>query len=176
MKGVMTGRFQPYHSGHEEAVEEMEESGIEEIYIGIVDFGKRTPTDPFTYEERKEIIEISENSKINCFRFPVRLPWTLYTMYKIVRNYSRDDAVYWSGDWTNIFMAKLCGFKTYKRKRTGPSASEIRKIIADMVKNYKTIDGRIKEELEDFMPKESLEVLQKILYKPEVKDVFLNMQ
>ena len=55
--GLFIGRFQPFHKGHLWAVREILKE-CDSIIIGVGSSNKQnTTTDPFTFEERKSMIE-----------------------------------------------------------------------------------------------------------------------
>lgn len=61
MIGIYAGRFQPFHLGHLDAINHLL-SKCDETYILICSKKGDNPTDdrnPFTYEERKEMIELT---------------------------------------------------------------------------------------------------------------------
>ena len=56
MNGFLIGRFQPFHLGHLEAVN-FALSKVEQLYIAIGSSNKSNqPRNPFTVEERKQMI------------------------------------------------------------------------------------------------------------------------
>lgn len=62
-RGIFIGRFQPFHLGHLQIIHEMEEAkDLDEIIIGIgtAQCG-HTPYNPFTSEEREQMIKRSLN-------------------------------------------------------------------------------------------------------------------
>ncbi len=55
--GLFIGRFQPFHLGHIDAMNQAKKKGITEFIIGIWSSNKEhTAENPFTYEERKTMI------------------------------------------------------------------------------------------------------------------------
>ena len=63
MNGFLIGRFQPFHLGHLEAVN-FALSNVEQLYIGIGSSNKSNePRNPFTLEERSEMILSSLDKK-----------------------------------------------------------------------------------------------------------------
>ena len=64
MNGLLIGRFQPFHKGHLEAVN-FGLSKVENLWIGIGSSNKSyEKRNPFTADERKEMILSSLNSKM----------------------------------------------------------------------------------------------------------------
>ena len=64
MNGFLIGRFQPFHLGHLEAVN-FALSKVEQLYIGIGSSNKSNqPRNPFTVEERKQMILSSLDKNI----------------------------------------------------------------------------------------------------------------
>jgi nicotinamide-nucleotide adenylyltransferase len=64
MNGLLIGRFQPFHKGHLEAVN-FGLSKVENLWIGIGSSNKSNEKrNPFTADERKEMILSSLDSKI----------------------------------------------------------------------------------------------------------------
>ena len=55
--GLFIGRFQPFHLGHIDALNQARKYGITEFIIGIGSSNKEhTAENPFTYEERKTMV------------------------------------------------------------------------------------------------------------------------
>ena len=74
MNGFLIGRFQPFHLGHVEAVK-FALSKVEQLYIGIGSSNKsHQPRNPFTVEERKQMIlsSLDENiiKRVHIFEIP----------------------------------------------------------------------------------------------------------
>ena len=64
-KGLILGRFQPFHYGHLELIKGIIENGIEPlICIGSAQYS-HTNENPFTVEERKKMIDVIMKN-INC--------------------------------------------------------------------------------------------------------------
>jgi nicotinamide mononucleotide adenylyltransferase len=56
MNGLVIGRFEPVHYGHVEFLKEVDKMQLEKIILGIGEEGiGRTPWNPFTYEEVKQM-------------------------------------------------------------------------------------------------------------------------
>ena len=74
MNGFLIGRFQPFHLGHLEAVN-FALSKVEQLYIGIGSSNKSNqPRNPFTVEERKQMIlsSLDENiiKRVSIYEIP----------------------------------------------------------------------------------------------------------
>ena len=72
MNGLLIGRFQPFHLGHLEAVN-FALSKVDMLFIGIGSSNKSNQIrNPFTADERKEMIISSLNDKI-LLKFRVQM-------------------------------------------------------------------------------------------------------
>ena len=74
MNGLLIGRFQPFHLGHLEAVD-FALSKVEQLYIGIGSSNKSHQLrNPFTVEERKQMIlsSLDENiiKRVSIYEIP----------------------------------------------------------------------------------------------------------
>jgi nicotinamide-nucleotide adenylyltransferase len=111
-KGLVLGRFQPFHFGHLELIKDIIEDGIEPlICIGSAQYS-HTDENPFTIEERKKMIDTimkNMNCKYNIFEIPDINNYDLYVSHleKIVPNF---DCVY-SG---NPLVQRLFGNAGYE--------------------------------------------------------------
>ena len=80
-KGLVLGRFQPFHFGHLELIKDIIEDGIEPlICIGSAQYS-HTDENPFTVKERKKMIDTimkSMNCKYNIFEIPDINNYDLY--------------------------------------------------------------------------------------------------
>jgi len=57
MRGLVVGRFQPFHLGHRYLVEEIADD-VEEVIVGAGSEGKsHSPTNPFTSGERVQMVQ-----------------------------------------------------------------------------------------------------------------------
>ena len=83
-RGLILGRFRPFHFGHLELIKEMIKGGIEPlICIGSAQHS-HTDENPFTAEERKEMIETimkNMNCKYNIFEIPDINNYDLYVSH-----------------------------------------------------------------------------------------------
>ena len=83
-RGLVLGRFQPFHFGHLELIKEMVKGGIEPlICIGSAQHS-HTDENPFTAEERREMIDAimkNINCKYNIFEIPDINNYDLYVSH-----------------------------------------------------------------------------------------------
>ena len=109
MNGFLIGRFQPFHLGHLEAVN-FALSKIEKLYIGIGSSNKSNqPRNPFSVEERKQMIisSLDENilKRVSIFEIPDlddHSKWT-NSIDEIVPEY---DVVFSNDDFTHSLYKK----------------------------------------------------------------------
>ncbi|MGI0086927.1 MAG: nicotinamide-nucleotide adenylyltransferase [Nitrosotalea sp.] len=135
MNGLLIGRFQPFHNGHLSAVK-FALSQVENLWIGIGSSNKsREKRNPFTADERKEMILSSldpENAKkIQVYFVPDtgdHDKWT-YHVDSIVPKY---DIVFSNDDFT-LSLYKKRGIETIQvplLQRETVSGTNIREMIA----------------------------------------------
>ena len=135
MDGLLIGRFQPFHKGHLEAVH-IALSKVDNLWIGIGSSNKSyEKRNPFTADERKEMILTSLDSKtlerVKIFFVPDtgdHEKWT-YHVDSIVPPY---EMVFSNDDFT-ITLYKKRGktvFEVPLLKRDMISGTNIREIIA----------------------------------------------
>ena len=83
-KGLILGRFQPFHFGHLELIKDLIDNRIEPlICIGSAQYS-HTSENPFTVEERKEMIETimkNMNCEYNIFEIPDINNYDLYVSH-----------------------------------------------------------------------------------------------
>lgn len=159
MNGLLIGRFQPFHKGHLAAVD-FGLSNAESLWIGIGSSNRSyEKKNPFTADERKEMILSSLNSKkserVKIFFIPDigdHERWT-YHVDSIVPPY---DVVFSNDDFT----IKLYG----KRKK---NVIEVPLLKRDMISgtNIRELISNGKEWL-DLVP----EGTRKVLLKIDAKD------
>ena len=136
MNGLLIGRFQPFHIGHLFAVK-FALSKVEKLWIGIGSSNKsHEKRDPFTADERKEMILSSldhENAKkIQVYYVPDtgdHDKWT-YHVDTIVPKY---DIVFSNDDFT-LSLYKKRGIETIPvslLQRETVSGTNIREMIAE---------------------------------------------
>ena len=164
MNGFLIGRFQPFHLGHLEAVN-FALSKIEKLYIGIGSSNKSNqPRNPFSVEERKQMIisSLDENilKRVSIFEIPDlddHSKWT-ESIDKIIPKY---DIVFSNDDFTH----RLYEENTKKiisvalKSREDLSGTNIRRLIQN--------DGNWK----DLVPNGTKNILLKIDAKNRLKDL-----
>ena len=109
MDGLLIGRFQPFHLGHLAAVK-FALTQVEKLYIGIGSSNRfNEKRNPFTPEERKEMIELSvdKNDLQRCKIYFVpdvndHAKWT-YHVDSIIPKY---DVVFSNDDFTHDLYNK----------------------------------------------------------------------
>lgn len=93
--GLFIGRFQPFHLGHIDALNQARKKGITEFIIGVGSSNKEhTVENPFTYEERKTMIsKVLKSLGIN------------FTIYALP-DFDSDE------DWKNYIIKNVPNFDT----------------------------------------------------------------
>ena len=134
MDGFLIGRFQPFHLGHLEAVN-FALSKVEQLYIGIGSSNKsHQPRNPFTVEERRQMISSSLDGKtvkrVSIYDIPDlddHSKWT-QSIDEIIPNY---DIVFLNDDFTHsLYQKKEKDVISVKLKyREILSGTHIRKMI-----------------------------------------------
>jgi|TARA_B100001750_G_scaffold205422_1_gene182470 nicotinamide-nucleotide adenylyltransferase len=134
MDGFLIGRFQPFHLGHLEAVN-FALSKVEQLYIGIGSSNKSNqPRNPFTVEERRQMISSSLDGKtlkrVSIYDIPDlddHSKWT-QSIDEIIPNY---DIVFSNDDFTHsLYQKKEKDVISVKLKsREILSGTHIRKMI-----------------------------------------------
>ena len=110
MNGFLIGRFQPFHLGHLEAIN-FALSKTEKLYIGIGSSNKsHQPRNPFTVEERRQMISLSLDEKtlkrVSIYDIPDlddHNRWT-QSIDEIIPNY---DIVFSNDDFTHSLYQKI---------------------------------------------------------------------
>ena len=135
MIGVFIGRFQPFHIGHYDAINQIiQECDLVKIIIGSSN-KSRTKDNPLTFEERKKIIE-SQKIK-NTIIFGLKDikdddNWCK-NLLKLIGKY---DIVYSNNQWV-IDILKRNNVQTKKLKLNMKiSGSKIREMIAKENKEF----------------------------------------
>jgi len=134
MNGFLIGRFQPFHLGHLEAIN-FALSKVEQLYIGIGSSNKSHQLrNPFTVEERKQMISSSldENiiKRVSIYEIPDlddHSKW-VNSVDEIIPNY---DLVFSNDDFTHSLYEKK-GKKVISvvlKSRSNLSGTNIRRLI-----------------------------------------------
>ncbi len=101
---LFIGRFQPFHNGHVDAINQILKDKPSKIIIGIGSSeSELTQKNPFSYYERKEMLQIFiDNQKLTCFKiYPIPdfdnpRKWTNY----ILKNLPEFDTLYSGNPYT----------------------------------------------------------------------------
>ena len=136
--GILVGRFQTIHSGHEyminKAVSVCDEVGI---FIGSAQ-ESGTCKNPFSFEKRKELIEAIYGNSVKVFPLPDigvgnNSKWGDYVLENVLERFGRYPDLLVSGSeerrqswFDNFDISELCIAKTIDI-----SASKMRKFIID---------------------------------------------
>ena len=164
MNGLLIGRFQPFHLGHFEAVN-FALSKVDMLFIGIGSSNKSNQIrNPFTADERKEMIISSLNDKI-LQRVSIQyIPdsndhskWT-HSIDEIIPEY---DLVFSNDDFTHELFGKRGKnvISVQLKSRQNLSGSNIRQmILAD-------------DNWQEFVPDGTRNVLLKIGAKSRLEDL-----
>lgn len=164
MKGLLIGRFQPFHLGHLAAVK-FALSRVDSLAIGIGSSNKsHEKRNPFTAEERKEMITASigksDLKKISIYYIPDvddHAKWT-HQVDSIVPNY---DVVFSNDDFTQ---------RLYKERNVSviPVPLEHREILSGTDIRAKIADG---QEWDDLVPEGTKNILLKINAESRLKNL-----
>ncbi len=163
-RGLIVGRFQPYHLGHHNAIKNILKE-VDELVIVIGSSDNSYSIDnPFTAGERVEMIAQSlkeENLYEKCFIVTVadvneNSLWTS----KIISYSPKFEIVFTNNPLVKQLFEKV-GFKTNK-----------------MISNFKDIDGvKIRKQIvlgnewKKLVPKKTIEFLEKIKAKERLKAI-----
>jgi len=132
-RGIFVGRFQPFHLGHLSVVKQMEESDdLEEIIIGIgsAQFSN-TPYNPFTADERAEMIRRSISNKKKTHIIKINDINDYPRWVKYVESLSPKFDVAYSGNAITKKLFEEKGCEVRKPKFNDISGTEVRKLIRD---------------------------------------------
>ena len=155
MNGLLIGRFQPFHLGHLDAVL-FALSRVENLWIGVGSSNKHNEKrNPFTADERSEMIVLSIESsiidRINIFNIPDvdnHEKWT-FEIDKIVPKY---DIVFTNDEFTKTLFEKrgMNVIPVVLKDREKFSGTNVRQLITDD-KNW-----------QDLVPRGTRKVLDRI--------------
>ena len=153
-KGLVLGRFQPFHFGHLELIKDIIEDEIEPlICIGSAQYS-HTDENPFTVEERKKMIDtIMKNMdcKYNIFEIPDINNYDLYVSHleKIVPDF---DYVY-SGNSLVQRLFRNAGYEIIKLEMINREVWE-----GSAIRLAMKVDG----DWESAVPNEIVEIIHSI--------------
>lgn len=162
-RALFIGRFQPFHNAHLIDIRKILKE-VDEVIIAIGSSqGKNTLENPFSYNERKRMIEaVLKNNKIKSYKiFPIPdIPndrkWVGYIRKKLPKYYF----VYSGNPWT-LRCFKKHDFNVKKiRLIKGISSTLIRNLISKN-KNW-----------ENLVPKEIADYIVKIKGVERVKNIY----
>ena len=164
MDGLLVGRFQPFHLGHLDAVL-FGLSRTENLFIGIGSSNKSNEKkNPFSAEERKEMIissiESSMLGRIKIFEIPDvdnHEKWT----FEIDQIVSKYDIVFTNDEFTKTLFEKrqINVIPVVLKEREKFSGTNIRQLIIDD-KNW-----------QDLVPQGTQKVLDKLNAKGRLKNL-----
>ena len=164
MNGLLIGRFQPFHSGHLDAVL-FALSRVENLWIGIGSSNKHNEKrNPFTADERREMIVSSIKPSIidrtSIFNIPDvgdHEKWT-FEIDQIVPKY---DIVFTNDEFTKTLFGKrgINVITVTLKEREKFSGTNIRQLITD------------DENWHDLVPKGTQLVLKKINANQRLKNL-----
>ena len=154
MKALFIGRFQPFHNGHLKAIQYILKK-YDEIIIGIGSSQySRTVDNPFTSDERVEMIKVTLKSK-NITNFKIILIPDIHNPPKwvdhVLRIYSDFDVVVSNSNLTKqLFFEK--GFKVIETPIYSKENYSGRRIRIRIAKN---------QDWKDSVPSEVVNVIKK---------------
>ena len=164
MDGLLVGRFQPFHLGHLDAVL-FGLSRTENLFIGVGSSNKfNEKKNPFSAEERKEMIissiESSMLERVKIFEIPDfdnQEKWT-FEIDQIVPKY---DVVFTNDEFTKTLFKKrqINVIPVVLKEREKFSGTNIRQLIIDD-KNW-----------QDLVPQGTRKVLDKLNAKKRLKNL-----
>lgn len=134
--GLVIGRFQPFHYGHKYLFKRAN-SVCKNILIGIGSSNKRNKENPFTYPQRKSMLEVfleKEKMKVSVIKiFP--LPDTTddaVWLQSVLEKAGKFDVVIGDNEWVNNIFEKA-GYKVIRIgyfKRDLYEGKKIRNLLA----------------------------------------------
>lgn len=145
-KGFTLGRFQPFHNEHAKLIEKMKEE-CDEVYVGILETNF-SEHNPFTYEERKEMIN-GYDSSLNIFPHDKKDIVALGIGLRLEVPF---DAVFYSGNKKECAGIAALGFMIDYNKRGNGSATAVRK---------KLFSGT--DEWKEMVPESSRSVIERVM-------------
>ncbi len=187
---VFIGRFQPFHNGHKAVIDAALKQAKEVVVVVGSSFAARSIRNPFTFEERKAMIEATfPDETMEMYSTFGALQQGPRIHIVPVSDYPYDDSrwvtaiqrvvdeaiphakniglIGHSKDSTSYYLNIFPRWKNHVEVSDvdGINATDIRKVILTQM------DYTDFEELDYVMPKESLSLMAGILNKPELKVV-----
>lgn len=181
---LWVGRFQPPHLGHFDGAKQIQESGIEKLIIGIGSAQeKNTLKNPFTFQERKEMLELGLDKVLSINYEIVALPdmptdeqWTnhIYSLLPGEKEGSWEDkkvgskysfgTVFSGNPWVQNCFEQFASIQTLNENRVSLSASTLRENIG----RYEDISEDTYPEIVDYIHSvNGQKRLEQLLPKPK---------
>lgn len=115
--GLVIGRFQPFHYGHSYLFKQAF-TVCENVAIGVGSSNKRNKDNPFSYIQRKRMLEVfleKEKKKANVIKiFPLPdIKDDAVWLQNILRKAGKFDVVIGDNDWVNNIFEKA-GYKVIR--------------------------------------------------------------
>jgi len=130
--GFIIARLQPFHANHKLSIEDAQRH-YDRFSIGIY-VTPISPSNPFTYEERKRMVEYDING---ADVFPFHRPENFISSFRALKG-KVGGSTFVSGDARKLFAAKVLGFDTeYMPRRDGPTGSYVRGLIYSRNPEYR---------------------------------------
>lgn len=180
---LWVGRFQPTHLGHLDGAKQIQEQGIEKLIIGIGSAQeKNTLKNPFTFQERKEMLKLGLNKTLNIDYEIVPIPdmptdkqWLSYIQNlfpgksegkwedkKVGKRYLFE-TVFSGNPWVQNCFEKDVEVKSLNENRVSISASNLRSKLG----NFEEILEETTQEISNYLDSISAgERIQKLIPKP----------
>lgn len=152
---LFVGRFQPFHKGHEHAIKHLFER-FDDIVIAVGSINKTNKENPFTFEQRKEMIDAALKhfrGKYQVVAVPDTKSDALWK--KSLLEKAKFDTVVSRNPWT---IKCFRGFVIMEQPLLEPKkydASRIRKLMR----------GKKRKVWEELLPKEVVDIVDKL--KPQ---------
>lgn len=156
MIGLYIGRFQPFHNGHLEVVKRALEEAKKLIIVVTVPL-RKTDNDPFSAEERKEMVEEALHAEgITGFVIYIVKDILLDSEYveHVRRNVPAFNVVYVGDNKLNEELFKKAGFKVVASERYfGISSTDVRE---DMLKKGNKWKGIVPRSVSGYIERNRL--------------------
>lgn len=127
----MLGRFQPVHTGHENAIRRAYSLG--DVTVGIYSVSQSV-YNPFTPDEVDKMLH---NSFPDLKTFVIEPTWNPYRFVNMLEKGAQTTSIYTRSRRAKVLMEML-GFSVIYEKKSGPNSSLIRNSIYDGSDGWKT--------------------------------------